>query len=271
MVAEHLQSRRSRRPEATLRDGKVVRASVADREAAGLGWLMPAEHTLRRRKREPVTPRTNGVALETHGATPTAWDVFAKAIAFVATSIGAAGFVAFLGGAILWVRFYEAKLPADQAVAQTAKSQLLVIGATQLAFFVVLGGLAVGVIYLLRGADGRARRRSATKKVGPRLASDASEQPPASNDADVREIGPRDTIRCRQLAGMVLLVGIEMVYTITIAARTAAVTRHRGALPRLPGSARQIHPSPGPNTSPAVRSSAASAPTARSCCARRGR
>ena len=60
------------------------------------------------------------------------------------------GFVAFVGGIVLWSRFDAAQLPADQAVALQPRSDLVTVGAIALVFF-VLGGLVA--VLLLRALD----------------------------------------------------------------------------------------------------------------------
>jgi hypothetical protein len=69
---------------------------------------------------------------------------------------GTAGFVAFvaiIGGAIEWVRFDAAGLPATQAVYATPEGELVVAGAWDLAVFVLLGLLAVLVVFVWRRSD----------------------------------------------------------------------------------------------------------------------
>lgn len=60
-------------------------------------------------------------------------------------------FVAAVGGAIIWVRFYAAQLPADQALAAMPRSELVASGAVMLAAFVLLGALAVVGVYMFQG------------------------------------------------------------------------------------------------------------------------
>jgi len=72
-----------------------------------------------------------------------------KALVASGSAIGFVGFVAVLGGAIMWVRFYAARLPADQAVSVVPKNELVAFGAVTLVTFFVLGGLAVAASYLI--------------------------------------------------------------------------------------------------------------------------
>ena len=76
-----------------------------------------------------------------------------------AGALGLVGFVAVIGAAITWVRFYAARLPADQAVAAIPKTELVVIGAAALTFYLILGAVAVVVVYLID------RRGRATKRM----------------------------------------------------------------------------------------------------------
>ncbi len=79
-------------------------------------------------------------------------------VSALATAVVSIGFVAFVGAAILWTRFHVAELPADQAVAVTPREQLVVIGATALVLFALLGAAAALGVYLL-DRKGRATRR----------------------------------------------------------------------------------------------------------------
>jgi len=76
-------------------------------------------------------------------------EVAPKVVTALLTATGFLGLVAFTGGAIAWVRFAAAKLPADQAVAVMPNSELLVLGAAALAVFVPLALLAVLVVFLI--------------------------------------------------------------------------------------------------------------------------
>ncbi len=70
-------------------------------------------------------------------------------------------FAGIVGGAILWLRFWSSRLPADQAVDVVAQSELIVTGTQALALFFVLSLIAVGVAWLL---DGRARLARPTRR-----------------------------------------------------------------------------------------------------------
>lgn len=78
-----------------------------------------------------------------------------QALPAIAGGVGFVGFVAALGAAIVWTRFAAAQLPADQAVAKIPKSDLVGIGAVSLVAFLVLGLLAVLLVYLLQEERGR--------------------------------------------------------------------------------------------------------------------
>lgn len=79
--------------------------------------------------------------------------VFGGAVQSVlVTVIGAAaslGFVAFIGGAVLWARFYALGLPPDQGVAVMPRTELVSTGAAALAGFGLAGALGVAGAYLL--------------------------------------------------------------------------------------------------------------------------
>ncbi len=77
-----------------------------------------------------------------------------------ATAAGVATFVAVTGGAITWVRFYSAGIPADQAVAKVPREQLLVVGSWSAVAFLLVGLLAVLAAFVLDegGTDSRRSR-----------------------------------------------------------------------------------------------------------------
>lgn len=72
-----------------------------------------------------------------------------QALPAVAGAISLIGFVTLVGGAIQWVRFFSAGLPADQAVRAVPKQELVVIGAVSLVGVAIVGVLAVLLLYLL--------------------------------------------------------------------------------------------------------------------------
>lgn len=61
---------------------------------------------------------------------------------------GLATFVAAVGGAIVWVRFYAAELPAEDILAALPREQLVASGGITLAAFVLLGIVAVVGVHL---------------------------------------------------------------------------------------------------------------------------
>ncbi|HEX6618817.1 MAG TPA: hypothetical protein VF024_04120, partial [Solirubrobacteraceae bacterium] len=67
------------------------------------------------------------------------WTTVGQVAAAVAAS---AGFVYLIGGIVMWLRFRQADLPADQAVALMSRQQLLVVGLR----LMVLPALATGVL-----------------------------------------------------------------------------------------------------------------------------
>lgn len=91
-------------------------------------------------------------------------DLLLKVLAAAFATLGLAGFVAVLGGAVVWVRLHSAQMPADQAVAAIPKNQLIVTGAAPLVFFLLLGLLAVLGVYLAE-PRGTASTRSASAIV----------------------------------------------------------------------------------------------------------
>jgi len=77
-------------------------------------------------------------------------DRFWPVLAAIGTGIGVVGFVAFMGGAILWARFDELELPPEQAVAAVPQTELIVIGAGFLSRALLIALFAVAFLYLYR-------------------------------------------------------------------------------------------------------------------------
>src|SRR4051812_41844216 len=77
------------------------------------------------------------------GFEATVTDAAKKILVTLLTAVGSLSFVVLTGGAILWVRFASADLPADQAVVAVPRTELLVIGAAALVGFVLAGLLVV--------------------------------------------------------------------------------------------------------------------------------
>jgi len=65
------------------------------------------------------------------------------------------------GRAILWLRFWSARLPADQAISEVSSAELVSTGAAALAILFALGLLAAGLAWLL---DGKGRWVRATRR-----------------------------------------------------------------------------------------------------------
>jgi hypothetical protein len=82
-----------------------------------------------------------------------------QALPAIAGAIGVVGFVTLVGGAIQWVRFWSAGLPADQAVRVMPEAELVTMGAASLILFTVAGLLAVLLLYVL-DSDGNASLRT---------------------------------------------------------------------------------------------------------------
>jgi hypothetical protein len=76
-------------------------------------------------------------------------DLAVAALPPLVSAIGVVTFVALIGGAIQWVRFWAAGLPADQAVRAMPKQELVVIGAVSLVGFLLAGVLVVLVVFLI--------------------------------------------------------------------------------------------------------------------------
>lgn len=66
----------------------------------------------------------------------------------IASSIGVVGFVAVVGGMVVWLRFDALHLPADTAVAAIPRTNLIVIGLSTLIPFIVLGLVTAFLAYI---------------------------------------------------------------------------------------------------------------------------
>ena len=94
---------------------------------------------------EPAATQTE----QPRGALARLGELAWQALPAIAGAVGILGFVALVGGAIQWVRFFSAGLPADQAVRVMPEAELVTIGAVSLVAFAVLGVLAVLLLYSL--------------------------------------------------------------------------------------------------------------------------
>ncbi|HVD40652.1 MAG TPA: SGNH/GDSL hydrolase family protein [Solirubrobacterales bacterium] len=107
-----------------------------------------------RSRRAPPQLRSRGVQLSTRHLI-----LIALGVAVV---FGVLVVVAGLAGrAILWLRFWSANLPADQAVSSVSASELVSTGAVALAIFIGLGLVAAALAWLLdaKGREVRTTRR----------------------------------------------------------------------------------------------------------------
>jgi hypothetical protein len=93
------------------------------------------------------------------------WSFMLPVLGAIGTGIGVIGFVIFFGGFVVWSRFHAAGLPAEEAVAQVARNDLIVTGAAFLvpALLAALAAVAVALIGWdwLIGGPRRDRRRTA--------------------------------------------------------------------------------------------------------------
>src|SRR4051794_32485617 len=76
-------------------------------------------------------------------------DALFQALPALLGAIGFLGFVAAVGGAIEWVRFNAAGLPADQAGRGMPQQELVSIGAAAIIVFALAGAVAVLLVYAL--------------------------------------------------------------------------------------------------------------------------
>lgn len=77
----------------------------------------------------------------------TPWDLIVKALGAIAAGIGALGFVTLAGGVILFERLAGAGIPAEQAIAEVPRTELLTVGASQLVPLACVVGLIVVLLW----------------------------------------------------------------------------------------------------------------------------
>src|SRR5688572_23292437 len=98
---------------------------------------------------EPVSEREPDVTKNPSWYAGLVSDIWKAIVPLLVSTTGLVGFVAFVGGAVTWSRFYAAQLPADEAVDALPDSALIVSGAFALTLFALLGALAVISAYAI--------------------------------------------------------------------------------------------------------------------------
>jgi lysophospholipase L1-like esterase len=114
---------------------------------------------------DPVGPRAKpSLSLNEQRRAPTLRHLLAIAVGAVALLAVMVVLAGLVGRAILWLRFWSSRLPADQAVSQVSGGELVSTGAVALAIFVGLGLVAMAVAWLLdgKGREVRTTRRGLT-------------------------------------------------------------------------------------------------------------
>jgi hypothetical protein len=81
------------------------------------------------------------------------------ALQVLGASAGIVGFLTFVGGTLLWLRFSELHLPADQSVARLPKELLLVAGAHALLGPILIGLAVLLFLVLIAPLDSQGRLR----------------------------------------------------------------------------------------------------------------
>lgn len=123
------------------------------------------------------------------------WDLLLPVLTFVGTGIGVIGFVIFFGGFILWTRFDASGVPANEAVAQVPRGDLIVTGASFLVPAVLAALAAVAVAFVLWDAvvGNRRRHREQVAEIAAVKASDAAGKLQARADRLVTEAAASQT------------------------------------------------------------------------------
>jgi hypothetical protein len=83
--------------------------------------------------------------------------VVLKVVGAVAAAIGVTGAVTLVGASVFWIRFYEAGLPATQAISAISKQEQLVEGSQEVITFVLIA-LAATLLIFFADPKGRIRR-----------------------------------------------------------------------------------------------------------------
>lgn len=99
-----------------------------------------ADQDARQEKQERTAAETPSQAIR---------DLLLKGIAAIVAVLGLGGSVAVVGGAILWIRFSEAHLPANQALQAVPDDQLVVAGAVALIGFSLAALAGIVLIFVL--------------------------------------------------------------------------------------------------------------------------
>lgn len=81
------------------------------------------------------------------------------AVQLLGAAAGLGALMAFVGGAILWIRFDELRLPADHAVNLLPNQLLVVVGAHSIATPVAVGAFAALVFVLINSLEGQRERK----------------------------------------------------------------------------------------------------------------
>jgi uncharacterized membrane protein YhiD involved in acid resistance len=117
-------------------------------------------------------------------------------LAAVATAIGTLGWVTFIGGAIVWISFSQANLPAAEAIAKVPTSVLVATGAEFVAFAFVAALATIVVLYFF---DDRVQRLEIhrTIKQKDRLARELREK--KEREADLARIAQQSADPLRAL------------------------------------------------------------------------
>lgn len=117
---------------------------------------------------KPSQPQENAGAGKGEGKQESTFtSILLPVLTVIGTGIGAIGFVIFFGGFIVWTRFDAAGLPANEAVAQVPRNELVVTGASFLVPALLGALLAAAVVVALWDAviGNRRRRREAAARA----------------------------------------------------------------------------------------------------------
>jgi hypothetical protein len=95
------------------------------------------------------------------GSSPSAQELVLKVVGVIGAGIGILGFVAFFGGAVLWLRTEQAGLPANDAVAAIPNSVLVTTGASFLVPALLIALLTVTFLFAVYLAPNIYRQKDA--------------------------------------------------------------------------------------------------------------
>jgi hypothetical protein len=124
----------------SLREPVSIRESAPPDAKRRLEVQDQADEEARQKKEQRVAATSTAQAIR---------DLILRGLGAIVAVLGLGGSVAVVGGAILWIRFREAQLPANQALQVVPDDQLIVAGAVALVGFSIAALAGIVLIFAL--------------------------------------------------------------------------------------------------------------------------